>query len=225
MQKLTVTKREGSASLSKIRKNGSIPAVFYGAKEASTPISISLTDFEKVWKAAGESTVVNLEGDGVELDALIHDIDLHPVTGVPRHVDFYVLEKGKKVKVGVPLEFVGVSAAVKDLAGTLVKVLHELEIEALPKDLPHGIDVDISLLNTLESQILAQDIKLPNGVELISKPDEVVAAVSVAVEEPVDAPVMTIEDIEVAEKGKKPVLGEEGAVAEGAAAPAKEEKK
>jgi large subunit ribosomal protein L25 len=202
---LNVTKRQNADSLDMVRKNGSIPAVFYGRKEESTPISVALNDFNKVWKEAGESSVVMLKGDGIELDALIQDVDLHPVTGVPRHADFYVLEKGKKVKINVPLEFDGVSPAVKDLGGTLVKVLHELEIEALPKDFPHTLTVNIAGLETLESQILAQDVSLPSGVELITKPEEVVAAISVAVEEPVDAPAMSIEDIEVSvEKGKKP---------------------
>jgi large subunit ribosomal protein L25 len=217
MLTLNVTKRGLDIKLPELRKNGSIPAVFYGAKETSTPVAVSLIDFKKIWKEAGESSVVTLKGDGIELDALIQEVDLHPVTGVPRHADFYVLEKGKKVQVGVPLEFDGVSPAVKDLAGTLVKVLHELEIEALPKDLPHNLTVNIALLTALDSQILAKDISLPSGVELITKPDDVVAAISVAVEEPVDAPAMSIEDIEVEKKGK-----DEEAVEGAGEAPTKE---
>ena len=214
---LNVLKRESATGLPALRKSGSIPAVFYGHKEPSTPISVSLNEFTKVWDEAGESSVVTLKGEGVELDALIQSIDLHPVTGVPLHADFYVLEKGKKVQVGIPLEFTGVSPAVKDLAGTLVKVLHEIEIEALPKDLPHNLTVDISALTTLESQILAKDIHRPTGVDLITKPEDVVAAISVAVVEEVEAPTMSIEDIEVEKKGK-----DEEAVEGTTDAPAKE---
>ncbi len=151
-----------------------------------------------------------MHGNGEEHEALIHDVDLHPVTGIPRHADFYVIEKGKKLQVNVQLEFTGVASAVKDLEGTLVKVLHELEIEAMPKDLPREVLVDISQLATLESQILAKDIPLPAGVTLITGADEVVAAISVKQEEK-EEPVASIADIEVVgEKGK-----EEEAPAEG----------
>src|SRR5579872_1869532 len=119
-----------------IRKAGKIPAVFYGKKEKSTPIVIKQTDFMKAWKEAGESTVVALETPEGVKESLIHEIDFDPISGSPRHADFYVFEKGHKVKVDVPIEFVGVSPAVKDMGGALVKVLHALKIEAMPKDLP-----------------------------------------------------------------------------------------
>jgi large subunit ribosomal protein L25 len=204
-----------------VRKQGKMPAVFYGPKEKSTPIIIKDTEFKKIWKAAGESSIVVLKNGSDEHETLIHDVDVHPVTGVPRHADFYVIEKGKKLEVKVHLDFIGVAPAVKDLAGTLVKVLHELEIEAMPKDLPHDIKVDIAALATLESQILAKDITMPSGVTLITGPEEVVAAVSVAKEE-VEEPVKSIDDIEVV--GAKGIKEEEGA-AEGEAPAEKAEKK
>src|SRR3989338_6487717 len=149
-----------------LRTGGKMLAVLYGHKEVSTPISVSLMDFKKVFKEAGESTVVSLKGVGEEKEALIHDVDFEPITGEPRHADFYVIEKGRKVQVKVPLNFIGVSPAVKEMGGTLVKVLHEIEIEAMPKDLPHEIEVDISALLNFESKIDVQDIKLPSGVEI-----------------------------------------------------------
>jgi len=207
----TTGKKDNSAM------NWTIPAVFYGPKEKSTPITVKQMDFIKAWKDAGESSIIILKGaEGEEHEALIHDVDVHPVTGVPRHADFYVIEKGKKLTVNAELEFEGVAPAVKDLGGTLVKVLHTLEVEALPKDLPKSIVVDISSLATLDSQILAQDLKLPAGVELITKPEEVVAAIAVAKEEPEEAPTASIDDIEVVgEKGKKEEEGEGEAGGEG----------
>ncbi|MEK7194080.1 MAG: 50S ribosomal protein L25 [Patescibacteria group bacterium] len=189
-----------------IRKAGKIPAVFYGKKEASTPISISKVDFLKAWKEAGESTVISLETPEGAVESLIQDIDFDPVTGVPRHADFYVFEKGHKVEVEVSLEFTGVSPAVKDLGGVLVKVLYALEIEAMPKDLPHNISVDISSLTTFESQILAKDIVLPAGVTLLENPEEVVALVSAPREEKEEevAPI-DLTSIEVEKKGKDEV--------------------
>jgi large subunit ribosomal protein L25 len=223
---LKVEKREAKADVAALRKAGKIPAVFYGKKEASTPITVSAVDFIKTYKSAGESTVVILKGEGVEVESLIHDMDLHPVTGKPQHVDFYVFEKGKKIKVDVPLEFVGVAPAVKELGGTLIKVLHTIEIEALPKDLPHKIEVDISALVDFKSSIKAGDIKLPAGVELAAKADDIVAsaAEAKAEEEEVTAPV-DLTAIEVAKKGKEAKEGEAGAEGDAAAAPAKAEKK
>jgi large subunit ribosomal protein L25 len=158
----------------------------------------------KVWKEAGESSVVTLETPDGTQESLIHDVDLDPITGAPRHADFYVFEKGHKLEIDIPLEFTGVSPAVKDLGGTLVKVLHSLKIEAMPKDLPHNITVDISSLLTFEDQILAQSIKLPTGVELKENPEEVVALVSPPREEKEEesAPI-DLSSIEVEKKGKE----------------------
>ena len=105
-------------------------------------------------------SVVILKTDKGEVEALIHDVDLDPVTEVPRHADFYVLKKATRLPLISPLEFVGVSPAVKDLGGILIKVLHEIKIEAMPKDLPKKIEVDISSLVNFESQIIAGDLKL-----------------------------------------------------------------
>lgn len=203
MFKLNVELREKSQKNDKLRKTGQMPAVFYGKKEKSTPIVISQSKFKKIWKEAGESSVIELSGKGVEAEALIQDVDFDPVTDEPRHADFYVFEKGKKITISAPLEFVGVAPAVKDLGGTLVKVMHEIEIEAMPKDLPHNINVDISSLANFDSQIVAKDIKLPEGVFLITKPDEVVASVYETKEEVEEAVPVDLASIEVQKKGKE----------------------
>lgn len=211
---LEAKKREGNNN-EKLRSEGLIPAVFYGKKEKSTPISVNMNQFLKVWKEAGESSVITLEGEMGNKDALIKDVDIDPVNGNPRHADFYVFEKGHKVEVNVPLEFIGVAPAVKELGGTLVKVLHEISIEAEPKDLPHEIEVDISSLLNFESQILAKDIKLPQGVVLIERAEEVVALVEEMKEETDEAPTeVDLSSIEVEKKGKKEEEGAEGAAPE-----------
>jgi large subunit ribosomal protein L25 len=196
-----------------IRSSGHIPAVFYGKKEASTPISIRQVDFLKIWKEAGESSVVTLDTPDGHKESLIHDVELDPVTGTPRHADFYVFEKGHKVEVALPVEFIGTSPAVKDLGGTLVKVMHELKVESMPKDLPHNIEIDVSSLAQFGDQILAKDVVLPHGVELKISPDEVVATVSAPREEKEEeaAPV-DLSSIEVEKKGKEET--EEGATDE-----------
>jgi large subunit ribosomal protein L25 len=188
-----------------LRRKGLMPAVFYGKKQKSTPIAVLLADFAKVWKKAGESSVVTLKMGNESFDCLIYDVDLDPIKGTPRHADFYVFEKGRKLKVKIPIEFVGTAPAVKDLGGVLVKVLHELEIEAAPKDLPNKIEVDISPLTAFDSQILAKQIKLPNGVSLVTGAEEVAVSVYEPKEEKVEeAPVAPdLSAIEVEGKGKK----------------------
>ncbi len=212
MLSLTVEKRDKKLTADKVRSASKMPAVYYGPKQESTPVSVSMIEFKKVWKKAGESSVIILKDGSEEHEALIHEIDVHPVSGEPRHADFYVIEKGKKVSVKVPLIFTGVSPAVKDLGGILVKVMREMEVEASPKDLPHDITVDISSLAELNSVIHARDIKLAPGVTLKVGDDEIVASVAEAKEEVADAPTsIDMSTIEVEAKGKEPKEGEAGA--------------
>jgi large subunit ribosomal protein L25 len=185
-----------------LRKNGLIPAVVYGPKEKSFSITLELEKFKKVWQEVGESGIVELRSGKNVFNALIYDVDLDPLKDIPRHVDFYVFEKGKKIQVKVPLNFVGVAPAVKDLGGVLVKVLHELEVKAEPKDLPHDLAVDISTLTNFKSQILAKDVVLPKGVELSTLPDEVVASIYEPKEEVVEEAPVDLSAIEVQKKGK-----------------------
>src|ERR1700674_2114582 len=105
MLTLEVTERQKGDSTDDLRAGGLVPAVFYGPKETSTPIAIHARSMEQVWKTAGQTSVVTLAGVGEVKDTLIHDVQVHPVTGRVLHVDFYVLEKGKKIKISVPLTF------------------------------------------------------------------------------------------------------------------------
>lgn len=208
---LAAKKREETGSRGKrLSADGALRAVVYGPKQESTPIEVSGREFDKVLRTAGESSVVVLSGLGGDLQVLIHDVDRDPVTNVPRHVDFYAIEKGAKVEVAVPLEFFGESPAVK-AGASLVKVMHELEIEAAPADLPHDIKVDISGLAEIGAQILVSDLAIPKGVEVKAEADQVVALIQeVVVEEEAPAADVDMAAIEVEEKGKK----EEEAAAE-----------
>lgn len=203
-------KREEVGKLESLRASGFLPAVYYGHKKESTPIKIKKNDFLKAWKNAGESSVIKLQTPSGDLEALIHDVDINPITGEPRHADFYVFEKGHKVEISIPIEFEGISPAIKDLGGILVKVLREIKVKAEPANLPHEIKIDISGLVDFQSQILAKDITLPKGVELMENLEEVVAAVSEAKEEVVEAAPVDLSQIEVEKKGKKDEEGGEG---------------
>ena len=215
----TERKRVGKRTLISLRNEGFMPAVIYGRKEKTASIKISQHDFKKVFKIAGESSIVSIKGLGDEKQVLIHDVDFDPVTSEPRHVDFYAVEKDKKINVKVPLEYSGEAPAVKELGGILVKVLHELEIEVLPKDLPHNIEVDISLIIDFETSLYVKDIALPEGVVALTLPDEVVASATEAKEEVEEAPEADLESIEVEAKGKETSEDGEGEPGESTASP------
>lgn len=207
MKTLNATKRSKTEKLAIVRSNGMVPAVVYGAKVDNTSISVPSIDFIKAWKEAGESSTLMLSLEGKNIDVLIHEVQVDPIKGFPKHVDFLAVDMNKPIEVSVPLEFVGVAPAEKNGLGVLAKVIHEVEISALPKDIPAHITVDISSLETLENQIHVSDIVLPKGVTMISDVEEVVALVA-AVKEEVESAPMDLSSIEVEKKGKKE---EEGA--------------
>lgn len=207
---LQATKRAGEKTDS-VRASGRIPAVFYGFGKESTPVSVPSIDFIKLFKQAGETTAITLDMGGEKVPTLIHDIQRDPVTGQPTHIDFLVVDMNKEIEVAVPIEFTGLAEAEKSGIGMVMKVMHEVEVRALPANLPHSIDVDITGLVTLQDVIHVKDLALPNGVSLVTDADEVVASVSAYVEEKEEAPVLDLEAIEVEKKGKKEEEGSEAA--------------
>lgn len=196
-------KREIKDNNDQLRQEGFMPAVVYGAGKINTMLSINIKDFIKVWKNAGESTTINLDTPDGSIEALIHDVQMDSVKSIPIHVDFLAIDANKVIEVEVPLEFIGVSEAVKTGAGVLVKILHELEIEALPKNLPHNIEVDISSLVTVDDLIKVKDLKLPTGVRLLNDEEDVVASISVQKDEVEVEGSIDLSQIEVEKKGKK----------------------
>lgn len=214
---LQVEKRDAAQTSARaLRRDGALPGVVYGAHTESMPVVVNARAFEKVLRTAGESSIVSLQGLGEAVPTLIHDVDLDPLTSLPRHVDFYAVTKGEKVEIEIPLNFVGEAPALK--AGhNVVKALHELEIKADPMNLPHAIDVDLTKLENVGDKIHASDLSIPAGVELVTGAEEVIVLVQQVVEEKVEeAPAADLSTIEVEKKGKEE---EEGAAAEGAEAP------
>jgi len=202
MIKLNATKRSKEDKLAVLRQQGLIPAVVYGAGIENTIISVPSASFIKVFKEAGESNTIVLDIAGKNIDVLIHDTHKDPVKSHVVHIDFLAIDMKKVITVPIQLEFIGVSPAEKAGLGGLVKVLHEVEVEALPKDLPQKIEVNIESLLTLEDQIHVSDLKLPTGVKMITEDDEVVALVASQKEEVESVPV-DLSAIEVEKKGKQ----------------------
>ena len=213
MLAIEVKPRDTKESADEIRSRGAVPAIFYGPKEATTAISVDARILEHVWKEAGETTIVTLKGVGEDKDTLIHDAQVHPVTGRLLHADFYVIEKGKKVRIKVPLEFTGHAPAEKQ-GHILVKTLHEVDIEVAPQELPQHLEVDISHLENVGDHITAAEIKLPSSAQLHTHAEEIVASVKEFKEEPT----------EIAPAPETVIIGEEKK-AEGEAAPEAEGEK
>lgn len=219
MPSIKAEKREITGKkVSQLRKKGKIPAVMYGAGDSGVLLEIAERDFEKVFKQAGESSLVELEIGKEKKNVLIHDVSFDPIKDKPTHVDFLQVRMDKIIHADVELLFEGESPAVK-LGGILVKVLHKIEVEALPKDLPHEIKVDISKLQNLEDKFTVADLKLPHGVKVRASKDEVLALIEkMKTEEELKAEqAAEASDIAAVEKIEKEKKAEE--VPEEAAAP------
>ncbi|OGZ65830.1 MAG: hypothetical protein A3C50_01020 [Candidatus Staskawiczbacteria bacterium RIFCSPHIGHO2_02_FULL_43_16] len=202
------TRKEFGKKTGSMKANGSIPAVVYGPGEKNFSIEVSEKDFKKVFAKAGESSLVELhiEGESAKKPVLIHEIQKDPVSDLIIHIDFYQADLKEEVQVAVPLVFEGVAPAEKELGGTLNKNMLELEVKALPTNLPQEIKVDISGLKTFEDHILVKDLAIPANVTVIKAGDEIVAAVlaPVKVEEELAAEITeNVEDVEKVEKEKK----------------------
>lgn len=202
MINLKAKKREEKVS------NG-IPAVLYGPKIGNISLEIDLKEFKEVYNKAGESTLITLLIGEEKALVLIHDVSFAPLTGEPFHVDFYQPILDKEVEAEVPLVFVGESPAVKNLGGTIVKEIQQVEVSALPQKLPHEIKVDLSKLETLEDEIKIKDLDIPQDVKVSKDPDETVANVQPPqkVEEELEEPIE--ENVEGVEKVEKPAEDEE----------------
>ncbi len=209
----------------KIRKMGLIPAVLYGHKVENQNLSVNFGEFERVFKKAGESTIIDLQtADGKTHPVLIHDVQAHYLQSTPEHVDFYEVSMTEKLTAGVALEFTGESAAVKTLGGVLVKVLNEVEVECLPADLPHNIIIDIAGLKTLQDEIFVKDLKVPAKVTVLTPGDELVIKVQPPRDVEAELAQPVVEDVSAVEGAAETKPAEAGAAPEGEK-PAEEKKK
>lgn len=161
----------------RVRKNGFLPAVLYGVGTDTRAIKIPYRDFERAYRSTGESTLVTLELEGRSYNVLIHDVGHDVLTGKPEHADFFAVRMDRIIRATVPLEFIGESAAVKNEGGILVKILHSINVEALPADLPHSIAVDISMLRSFDDRINVGNLVPPKGVNVLADAVEMIAHV------------------------------------------------
>jgi len=186
------------------RALGKMPVVAYGPGKENMNLFVIEKDFIKLYREAGESTMIGVETTDGRFEVIIQEVTMHPVTGNPLHADFYLIERGKKMEVAIPLEFIGNAGAVKSLGGILVKVMHEVNVEVLPGNIPPYIEVDISKLATLEDVITIDDLVIPEGTDVLAESTEVVALIAVQeVDEVEDITEIDFSAIEAEKKGKK----------------------
>jgi len=191
-----------------LRNKGVLPVVLYGPKIKNESLEVSLKDFEKILNEAGESTLISLETEGKKEKnlVLIHEIKFDPLTSKPTHADFYQPILTEEIEVKIPLIIEGEAPAVKNLGGTLVKNISEIEVRALPQHLPKEIKINVDNLETFEDNVLIKDLKLPEGVKILRKSEEIIAHVAPPekVEEELQKPIEEkVEEVEKIEKEKK----------------------
>ena len=217
------------SGVKKLRRDGYIPAVLYGKGQESIPLQVSVKDFDKALKEAGESTLVYLSVDlvkspngnhgagGQTYPTIIHDVAKDTLTDEILHADFYKVRLDEKITADVQVVFTGESPAVKDLGGIFVRNVNELEVEALPQNLPHELTIDISVLKNFGDKITIKDLKQGLGTlaELVTEDDDAIIA---AVQEPMseeelkaslEEPTAGVEDVEVIKKEKEEEVAEE----------------
>lgn len=192
-------------SVRSLRRQDIVPAVVYGHGVQNRVVQLDLPALQRVWLSAGESTLVDVSVDKeAPVKAIIHDVQRDPATNRILHVDLHQVKMTEKIEVDIPLAFTGEAPAVKELGGTLVKVLDALKIECLPGDLVKEIPVDVSILKTFDDAVHVRDLTVPATLAVKDNPEEIVVQVEAprteeelkALETKVEEDVTQVEDVE-----------------------------
>ena len=184
---LTAQKREVfGKKVKKLRQEGMIPAELYGRGVPNIHLSIPAKEFAKAYKEAGEHSVLYIEVDGQSHPVLVHDVHESSIKPEVLAIDFHEIRMDEKVKAHVPLLFQGEPPAVKELEGILIKNMDEIEVEALPADLPHTIAVDLTGLKELDESIYVKNLPKSDKFEYVIDAETVVVSVTAPKEEEVE---------------------------------------
>lgn len=206
-----------------LRREGKLPGVLYGHNINAVPITMDLKEASMILGKLSGSSIVTIDLDGQEHAALVREKQRDYLRSLLIHVDFQAVSLTEKLRTGVGIELIGTSPAVKDFNAIIVSGIEEVEVECLPQDLPEKIEVDISNLKAIGDSIYLRDIPVPQNVEFLTDPNELIAVAQFVKEEVVEEAVaQEVEaagtEPEVIEKGKKEEEGEEGESKEGKAA-------
>lgn len=178
---LNVKQRNATGKkVAELRKTGYIPGVIYGHKVKNANVSVSVNEFIKIYGRAGESTLIdlNLEGVSEPLKVIIQEVQRDPVKQKFLHVDFHQVNMYEKIHTHISLVFKGDAPAVKNFGGVIVTNKSSLEVKCLPADLVHEISLELSSLENLDDAIRVKDIQVPKGIEVLDDPHEIVVNVS-----------------------------------------------
>lgn len=186
---------------------GFVPVEMYGHGKENIHLQISTADLKKALKEVGRSGVINLELNGTVYPTLIHEIQEDVMGDNIIHVDLYQIKMDEKITTKIPVNFIGESAGVKEKGGILVKAISELEIEALPADLPQFIEADLSLIEDIHQSVHVKDLIIPKGVKVMAELDAVVATVVEQAKEE-EAPPPVTEGV-AGEEGAQPATASE----------------
>jgi large subunit ribosomal protein L25 len=166
-------------SVRKLRKQGLLPAVLYGQNFNSLPIQIDKKIFLKLYKQVGKTNVIDLSVDSQTLPVIVQDLDIDPVFGDVRHVDFLVVNLKQKVKVTVPIQYIGTPIGVKQLGAVLTVNLDELEIEVLPEKIPDFITVDVTNLTNIHDSISVADLlQVAQDYQILNDPETILVSLT-----------------------------------------------
>lgn len=192
----------------KLRRGGVLPANIYGKKIKSLAIKLPSVDFEKVYKAIGETGIVKIIIGKQKRAVLVSNVQLDPVTDKPLHVDFHQVDLKEKTTADVPIELVGKSPAEKQSLGTVVQYIDEIEVEALPKDLPDKFEIDLSKLTEVDQAVQVKDLTVDKKkVEVKTEAEQIIVKVEPPRKEEKVAPPPPEE--EVPEEAEKEAVPEE----------------
>lgn len=216
--KLAVEERKITGKkVKKLRREGILPGNVYGKNIKSISVQVKDKDFEKVYSEAGETGLVDIDLKGKTIPVLIHNVQKDPIRKFYIHADFYKVDLTQKVKAMVPLVIIGQAKAVVDKLGLLLQPLSQIEVEALPEDLPEKIEVNVELLAKVEQQITVGEIQSPKGVTIITDPSQVVVKIGELISK--EAQAQAEAEKAAAEAAKAATAAETGKVEEGAPAP------
>lgn len=163
-----------------LRRQGLTPANVYGHSVESVPLQIETAQLKRALARAGKTSLIALKQDGQKRPTMVivREVQRHPLTREFLHVVLYQVRMEEKIKLQVPLVVVGTAPAVKDLGGILVQNLTVLDIECLPANMPHSIEVDISVLTEIDQAVHAKDLSVGEGITILTDPDQAVARIA-----------------------------------------------
>ena len=204
--------------VAQLRRDGHLPAVVFGRDVVSDSLTLDAKEFETLRRHAGATTLIDLAIDGQKASpVLVHEIQHHPVTRRPLHVDLYLVRMTEELTLDVPLVADGASVAVVEQGGTLLHAIDHVRVKALPDHLPSAIHYSIEPLVTFDDVLRVSDLVVPEDVTLLTDPTEIVAKVLPPRIEEVEVPEAEAEEAaegEAAEGGPEgPVTGEGGSEA------------